>query len=248
MKRWSMESLKQWSGRLLLALVSAAVAFGLTLQLKNERLSAAGGAGQTTRAEQPQLQLEEERAKSEALYTQLQQYQQDLDEYKQQAEESGGYAAVLAQELERASLFAGLTRVQGEGLTVTMRDSQQENTGGVSESFFIIHDEDILRVVNELRDAGAEALSINGERLLATSEIRCSGSTVSINNTRYSVPYVITAIGDADEMERALTMRQGVVDVLSAWGIELTIEKSDNLVIEPYTGTQEFRYAQTVEQ
>ena len=111
-------------------------------------------------------------------------------------------------------------------------------------SYYIIHDNDILQVVNELRDAGAEALSINGERLLATSEIRCAGSIVSVNNNRYAAPYVICAIGDPAAMSSALSMRGGVIDQLSIWDIQVDVQQSEEVLIRAYTGKTTFQYAQ----
>jgi uncharacterized protein YlxW (UPF0749 family) len=125
-----------------------------------------------------------------------------------------------------------------------MRDSPlyvSENAG--QEDLFIIHDEDLLKVVNELRDAGAEAISINDERLLSTSEMRCAGSTVSVNNNRYAAPYIIKAIGSPENLEYALRMPGGVSDVLARWGIELAIEQKDKLIIKAYTGVIQYKYA-----
>ena len=83
----------------------------------------------------------------------------------------------------------------------------------------------------ELRDAGAEALSLNGNRILATSEIRCSGSVVTINGRRTSAPFVIDAIGDTDTMFNALMMRNGVVDVLKQWSLQVSVTEVDELLV-----------------
>jgi len=117
----------------------------------------------------------------------------------------------------------------------------------MGENAFVVHDSDLLGVINELRSAGAEALSLNGERILATSEIRCAGNTVSVNNTRYAAPFVIRAIGDPDAMEQALMMRSGIVAELERFLIEITIEKHENLVIEGVENNFVFRYATVVE-
>ena len=133
----------------------------------------------------------------------------------------------------------------GPGLIVTMSDSTKNPADTTADpSYYIIHDNDILQVVNELRDAGAEALSINGERLLATSEIRCAGSIVSVNNNRYAAPYVIRAIGDPAAMSSALSMRGGVIDQLSIWDIQVDVQQSEEVLIRAYTGKTTFQYAQ----
>ena len=67
---------------------------------------------------------------------------------------------------------------------------------------YIIHDEDLLRVLNELCAAGAEAISINDQRIVATTEVRCAGPTVSVNNVRSAPPYVIKAIGNPKKFDQ----------------------------------------------
>ncbi len=240
--------LNKIKGRLSIAIVCFILAFTITLQFKSVRTNAIDNTTSSARAEQLQISLTEEQEKSEALYKQIIEYQSQIEEFKDDAEESGGYATVLAKQLEQTSITAGLTAVTGEGVVVTMSDSKLENTTGVDENFFIIHDEDLLRVINELRDAGAEALSLNGERILATSEIRCAGSIVSVNNNRYSAPFIIEAIGNSTEMSNALTMRSGVVDVLAQWGIVVEVETKEEITIEAYDGIIDYKYATPVKE
>lgn len=190
----------------------------------------------TTRNETLQISLLEEQQKNAQLYEQIELYRNELSFYVKASTEAGGYSQILNEKLTQAQIMAGLTDVTGQGVIVTMKDSDFINTSGLDENNFIIHDEDILRVINVLRDAGAEAISINGERILATSEISCSGTTVSVNNNRYSAPYIIKAIGNSNEMAGALKMRQGVVEILAQWGIDVSIKEEDSIVIEAYDG------------
>ena len=108
--------------------------------------------------------------------------------------------------------------------------------------------EDILKVINELRAAGAEAISLNDQRLISTSEIRCAGPTISVNNTRVAAPFVIKAIGNAKSMEDAIKMRGGVAETLSVWGIQVDIKKDNNIVIPAYKGATEFKYVTAISQ
>ena len=93
--------------------------------------------------------------------------------------------------IERMKLLAGTTDVEGEGVEIILDDSNIPKKAGENPNLYIIHDEDLLRVLNELRAAGAEAISINAQRIIAMSEIRCAGPTVSVNNVRSAPPYVI---------------------------------------------------------
>ena len=96
-----------------------------------------------------------------------------------------------------------------------------------------------------VRDAWAQALSFGGERILSTSEVRCAGSVVMVNGKRFAAPFIIYAIGDPTTLYNALTMRGGVVDVLSQWKINVTVQMSEKLLIEKYTGTIPTDYLST---
>lgn len=143
---------------------------------------------------------------------------------------------------------AGIVPLEGQGILVRMDDSTQKSKAGENQNLYVIHDDDILKVVNELRAAGAEAISINGQRLLATSEIRCAGPTLSVNNVRSSAPFEISAIGDAKSLENALKMRGGVMETLKVWGIQMDIKISDSVYIPAYKGSLKQEYAHEAEE
>ncbi len=218
--------------------------FLLTLQFKSVAMNTKTTESERMRMDTLQQLLNDEKSKNELLNESLALSKTEIERFESEAENTGGVNAVLAEKLRSAETLAGLTELEGPGVTVTMFDSASE--GGGAEASYIIHDGDILSVVNELRDAGAEALSLNGERLIATSEIRCTGATVSVNNNRYSVPFQIQAIGDPDTLEGALRLRGGVLDVLSQWGIKAEVKKSDNILIGAYAGGTQFRFAQSL--
>ena len=138
---------------------------------------------------------------------------------------------------------AALLPLEGEGVIVRMDDSTKPAKAGENPNLYVIHDDDLLRVVNELRAAGAEAIAINGQRLTGTSEIRCAGPTLSVNNVRSSAPFEIRAIGDKKSLENALRMRGGVAETLGVWGIQLDIKASNDVYIPPYRGSIRQSYA-----
>ena len=138
---------------------------------------------------------------------------------------------------------AALVPLEGEGVIVRMDDSTKPAKAGENPNLYVIHDDDLLRVVNELRAAGAEAIAINGQRLTGTSEIRCAGPTLSVNNVRSYAPFEIRAIGDKKSLENALRMRGGVAETLGVWGIQLDIKASNDVYIPPYRGSIRQSYA-----
>lgn len=154
----------------------------------------------------------------------------------------------IKKEQERLKSLAGLTSVQGPGVRITLDDSKQASKIGENANLYIIHDEDVLKVINELRASGAEAIAINEQRLIATSEIRCVGPTLLVNDVRYSPPYEIIAIGDPKTMESALKLRGGVAETLKFYGIEIQIRKDDHITIPSYKGNFHFDIAKPVEE
>lgn len=150
-------------------------------------------------------------------------------------------------EFENIKMGAGIVDLKGPGVMVTIDDSQKIAKPGENPNLYVIHDDDLLKIINELRAAGAEAISVNGQRLIATSEIRCAGPTLSVNNTRYTPPYEILAIGDPKTLDNALKMRGGIVETLRFWGIQVAISKMEKVVVPAYKSSFRFDHAKPIE-
>jgi uncharacterized protein YlxW (UPF0749 family) len=170
-----------------------------------------------------------------------------IETYEQAASERDSITKVIKSDLEKTKLLAGLTDVEGPGIIVTLDDSKTPTQVGEDPSIFLIHDDDILKVVNELFAGGAEAISINEQRVITTTEIRCVGPAISINTVKQTPPYIIKAIGAPDSLEVSLRMRGGVVETLEVWGININIKQSDNIVVPGFKGPIKFNYAKPVE-
>jgi uncharacterized protein YlxW (UPF0749 family) len=116
-------------------------------------------------------------------------------------------AAMLRRSAELAA-EAGLDPVHGPGLVVTLQDAQRDANGrfprDASPDDLVVHQQDIQAVLNALWSAGAEAIQMQDQRIIATSVPRCVGNTLLLNGRTYSPPYTITAIGDAAAMQAAL--------------------------------------------
>jgi len=115
--------------------------------------------------------------------------------------ESGNTA--LLESLRKINKIAGFTEVKGKGLIVTL-DDQSVDDPSYPAATSAIHDLDIRQVVDIMRSCGAAAISINGERVVTTSELTCNGPTVQVNKKKFPVPFVITAIGDVVLMKSML--------------------------------------------
>jgi uncharacterized protein YlxW (UPF0749 family) len=150
---------------------------------------------------------------------------------------------VLVGELKKARLGAGLTAVSGPGIEITLDNPSAEQNKGLEDTMFAIRDEDLLHLVNELNGAGAEAVSINGQRILATSEIRWAAPFINVNLTRIAPPYHILTIGSPKNLTSALEISGGLAEYLQSLGAKVKIQPYENLTVPGYTAPIEFRYA-----
>lgn len=158
--------------------------------------------------------------------------QEKIRAYESQAGKGSPAVVILNKELQDAKFRAGLTPVEGAGVVLLLKDSPEKPATGTAPIDLIIHDSDIRNFINELVNAGAEAISVNDQRITARSAVRCAGNNVLINNWPLVVPYEIKAIGDPKTLEGALRMPQGIVDSFPDPGM-VTIKQEDHIVIKP---------------
>lgn len=230
-----------------IAIVLSILAFVITWQLKSVRLNQGQGTISGLRSAELQNLYQKEKEKNEALWSDYLRISNDLERYKEAANDTNATTKLLKEQLDNAEILSGLKEVTGKGVIVKMNDSKFATGSEGNDNLYVLHDADILLVINELRDAGAEAISINGERLTALSEIRCVGSVISINNVRIATPFIINAIGDSDTLESALLFRGGIVSELAGYGFEFDIKKSENITVPAYKGAISFKYATPVD-
>jgi len=155
--------------------------------------------------------------------------------------------ADLQQEVIEANMAAGLIAVEGPGIILTVDDSPLYYQVGENANAYIVHDYDLLNIVNELKSSGAEAISVNGKRIIAMSEIRCAGPTIIVNADRIAPPFEIRVIGNPDILESGLLMPGGRLEQLKVLGMPVQIQKLEKVEIPAYTGSFKFDYALPVE-
>lgn len=152
----------------------------------------------------------------------------------------------LSREWEIIKLHTGLVGVEGPGITVTLNDAPVREPD-MPTSWFIIHDSDIRAILNDLKKAGAQAIAINGERVVPMSEPVCAGPTIIINGNRYPVPFIIEAIGDPDALTEAMNLSSKVAE-LKHFNIQVDIKKSEKITISKFSGADKLdRYISGLE-
>ena len=136
--------------------------------------------------------------------------------------------------------IAGLTDLVGPGVTVVLSPQPDEDP---RSGLYSIRDSDLLKIINDLRGAGAEAISINQQRILATSEVRESGRHINVNLVRLAPPYTVCAIGNASMLKSSLEIKYGVIEDLQGRGISVILEDSEDVFVPAYSGTMRFDFA-----
>lgn len=188
-----------------------------------------------------ETELREELARIKANYddieTKLNDTQAKITEYETQMESDEDSAKILENELNEAKMYLGYTNVVGQGIVITITDGSRS-----------IESYDLINLVNELKLAGAEAISINDNRVVSTTEIvDIINRYIMVNGKRISGPYTIKAIGDQKYLESGITLKNGYIDEMNANGKKISYETADEVIINAYDGNIEMQYSTVIE-
>lgn len=214
--------------------LSLAAGIVLTLQIRGTNEYAQGfpsSSGGVLSRQYVELQ-----ERNNLLSEQVEEYKKQLDIIRSTSEEHAEETTL--EELRYFRLAGGFTDVRGEGVLiyVTVDDPAQTiNMADLQEKLSLL--------VNELNAAGAEAISINEERIISKTEIRLAGVKISINGHQLTTPFTVKAIGNKDTMEAALLARYGFVERLRAGGYFVEVKKSLDIDIPGYNGRPRYEYA-----
>lgn len=177
-----------------------------------------------------------------------------IAEYQTEKESDEATAKLLQKELEQLQMAAGMTELQGEGITVILTDNsnKESNNNDLDENISSISSLDLLKIVRDLFAAGAEAVSINDQRIVGTSDIFLRGSSImQVNSQRITSPYIIKAIGNRAYLESAVNINDGAVDKLKKAGHDIEIQSSTSnklITISAYSGTTTTKYMKDKEE
>lgn len=233
---------KDLKSQMWIGFVCVILGFVVTLQLKSVYRNS-GGAREMQRSETLLTELNNQKQINSDLSEKMEKMKEEIDFYRSRAGEESEVSKVMSEQLEMAEVLAGLADTTGAGIILTLNDSKIKSEQNPEN--FIIHDEDLRKVVNELYSAGAEAISINGERMITTSSIRCVGPAILINGNKYAPPFEIRAIGNPKTLTAAVNLNGGVVDILkNLWKIEVEVKEYSKVDVPKYSGAVNFKYAE----
>jgi Uncharacterized protein conserved in bacteria len=154
--------------------------------------------------------------------------------------------ADLQKELQLANMVGGLYPVEGPGISITMSESPGSLQANESGNGSIVNVLDLLRLVNELRASGAEAITVNDQRITAMSEINWSGSMIVVNENRVAPPFHIQAIGDPSLLESGMSLKGGYLETLKFTGMQIEMKKVDKIKMAAYNGSTKMTFGKAV--
>lgn len=157
-----------------------------------------------------------------------------IAEYQEAINTNKEASEILEKELEKQNNILGKNSVKGSGIIVTLTDTRAQKISG----------EDLRALMNELKTAGAEAISINGQRIVYDSYIVDIGATyISVNGERIVSPYEVKAIGNPTYLESGLSKKQyGYIDTKLEEGKDVTLKRENNITIDKYNGDLNMEY------
>lgn len=216
-----------------LGVMCVVLVFGIFVQL-NTIASAVSAVGQTSVENKLRDEVLVAKEQYDRAYNHLEQLEKELEIARKESANRDEHAEQNEAELKRLNTYLGLTDVVGEGIIITVKD----NAGGniVTASVSIIHDSDLRAIVNELKNSGAEAISINGQRIVQSSAITCVGSVIQINGEKVGSPFEIKAIGNQNVL-LGVDRPGSYLDTMKEYSmIPYEIKKSNAVEIPKFNG------------
>ena len=227
---------------IVLGVMCFALTLGICVQIKTVRGSNSI-VGQNYEENDLRAEVLKYKEKYDNRYKELEKAEKELEKERQSSTENNTELEQKEEEIKQGNKMIGLTEVTGPGVIITLDDSKKASNTAVNISDLLIHDADVLSVINELKNAGAEAISINDQRLVPTSSITCGGNIIEINGEKTGAPFVIKAIG-LPELLSGLSRPGGYLEILEDASIEADLKTSNNITIPKYTGVITYKYAE----
>ena len=233
---------------LILGLMCLVLTYGIAVQIKT-----VNGTGTTisTNAKENELRdaVLKSKEKYDNLYAELERMEKQLETERTNLTQNNAELTELENTIKAGNKVVGLSEVTGNGLVITVNDNQKIslNSWLADPNLLIVHDTDLIYIVNELKNAGAEAISINEQRIVTTSSIECDGNVIMVNGEKIGAPFEIKAIG-LPEALISIDRFGGYLDYLKEERyLDVIVKRADKeeITIPKYTGIMKFEYAES---
>lgn len=229
---------------LILGCMCILLAAGIAIQVRT-----ISGIGTTTGRNETENELKDAilktKEKYDNLYAALEKAEAKLEEERTNATQNNSELAKLEEEVKEANKKLGLTEVTGNGVIIKLNDSLTPNIS-LDPNEALIHYEDILMVVNELKNAGAEAISINGQRVVPNTVIKCDGTVIKVNGQKIGTPFIIYAIGMQETLAQVNRYNGYLWTLKYDYLLDVGFERTKKTITIPkYTGTIKAKYTKS---
>lgn len=221
---------------------------GIVVQMKT---ISGTGSTRSTNATENELRdaVLKAKEKYDNLYVELEEAESQLEKERTNSTQNNTDLTELENTIKGGNKIVGLSEVTGNGIVITVNDNQKIslNSWYADPNMLIVHDTDLINIVNELKNAGAEAVSINEQRIVTTSSIECDGNVIKVNGEKIGTPFIIKAIG-LPEALMVVDRFAGYLDYLKEDRfLDVTVQKQDKekITIPKYAGIIRFQYIES---
>lgn len=228
---------------IVLGIMCFALTLGICIQLRTVKGSNSIVGQSSQENDELRAEVLRYKEKYDNKYKDLERAEEELEKERQSSTENNSDLEQKEEAIKQGNKMIGMTEVTGPGVIVTLSDSKKDASTALNVSDLLVHDADVLSVINELKNAGAEAISINDQRLVPTSSIVCGGNIIEINGEKVGAPFVIKAIGLPEQLA-ALSRPGGYLEILKGATVGVDLKKSNSITIPKYTGVITYKYAQ----
>ncbi len=237
--------MKNWKIGLTLGIVCCILTIAICIQLKtvddtNSTVS------QTLTSNNLRDQVLKWKEKHDKAVADLETSEMQLENIRLQSTQNDENAVKKEEEIKLDNILLGLTDVKGDGVILTLKDNNSVSLSNIGPldniEYYLVHAGDLVEVVNDLRNAGAEAISINGQRIINSSAIYCAGNVIKVNGEKISSPIEIKAIGSPELLYGSITRPAGYIELLEQTGVIVNVKKSTNITINKYDGIINSQY------
>lgn len=240
-----MENKKKVNIGLIVSIAITAFVLGLTMVIQFKTVIETDIAGiEIMREAELRTELASWKSKYEDATLKIDETNQKIEDYTKEIDENNNISELLSEEVAEAEMIAGYTDVTGPGIIVTLEDTDKSQ----------ITAEDLMSLLNELKLAGAEAISINDQRIISLTDISNIDYRFILVNTakkltsRVESPYIIKAIGNQKYLESSISIKYGFLDSMKSDSKKASYVLDDNITIYKYDGELEYKYASEIDE
>lgn len=229
--------MKKWKVALTLGILCCILTIAISIQFKtiNDSNSTVS---QTLTGNELRDQVLKWKEKYDKASKDLDKSEKKLEEIRLQATQNDENALEKENKIKQDNMLLGLTDVNGSGIVITLKDNDTVKRSNLSPldniELYLVHAGDLVEVVNALKNAGAEAISINGQRITNFTSIYCAGNVVVVNGEKISSPIEIKAIGSPELLYGSITIPGGYLELMEETGVIVEVKKSENISINRY--------------